>query len=145
MFRKTMVLILICFMGVLQPTVPAGAKETECVEIFDPKQNKVVKEVELTQEIEKLVTDWLAHLNGVYAKVDPMPEDGYVVRVPVEPAAALRNRWLHEDVHEVFIVIPAHEPPFYVIAGDDSLCCYLFNGDIPKLSEALHFKLYAQR
>lgn len=145
MFRKTMVLFLVCFMGLIQPAVPAGAKETGCVEIFDPKQNKVVKEVKLTREIENMVTGWLAHPGEIVAKLNPMPDDGYVLRVPLQPTPALRNKWLYADIDEVFIVIPANEPPFYVILGDDGMSCYLVNGDISMLSEALNFKLDAPR
>lgn len=145
MFKRTMLLFLICFMGLIQPAVPAEAKQTEYVEIFNIKQRKVIEEIKLTPEIKSMVTDWLVQAEEAYAKVNPIPENGYVVRVPLNPDAALQNKWLYANIEEVYIVIPEKEPPFFVLVGNDGLACYLLHGEIHRLSEALGFNLNAQQ
>ena len=111
------------------------------VEIFDPKQNKVVKVVQSNPQIQGIITSWITNIEGLY-KNDPATDDGYVVKIPLDPIVKVNCKSLNALVSEVYILIPENEPPCYLIFDDENKLLSLpFNGDIDMLSNILHFKL----
>lgn len=135
---------LLSFFVIFLNAIHVNAQDTNYVEIFDPKQNKVVKVVQLNQEIQSMVTDWVTNIEGIYCILDPTTDDGYAVRVPLSPAVKVHNKCLNAVVDAVYIIIPEKEPPFYIIfENENKLTCFRFNGDIAKLSKSLDFKLNA--
>jgi hypothetical protein len=118
-----------------------NAEGFKYVEIFDPKQDKVVKVVQSNPQIQQLITSWISNLEGLY-KNDPATEDGYVVRIPLDPIVKVKCESLNSLVSEVYILIPENEPPCFLIFEDENKLLSLpFNGDIDKLSKILDFKL----
>lgn len=118
------------------------ADEFKYVEIFDPKQDKVVKAVQLNKEIHNMVERWIRDIDGIYGKFDPFTDDGYAIRIPLDHDVKVQEEWLNALVNEVYIIIPEHDPPFFVIfENGNKLCCFTFNGDIDALSKVLDFKL----
>jgi hypothetical protein len=133
---------LLSFLVISLHSLPISAQDINYVEIFDPKQNKVIKVVQLNPEIQNMVAGWITNIAGMCGKLDPITDDGYAVRVPLNPAVNVHSKWLNAVVREVYIIIPEIDPPFYMIFEDENkLMCYTFNGDIDKLSSILGFKL----
>jgi hypothetical protein len=134
--------LLFSLLLILRPYGHVNAQDSKYVEIFDPSQAKVVKTVQLTPEIQSMMEDWVKNINGIYHKNDPVTDDGYAVRVPLDPAVIVHSRWLKSIVTDVYIIVPEKDPPFYLIFDDDyNLCCFSFNGDIERLSKSLDFQL----
>jgi hypothetical protein len=105
-----------------------------------------VKVVQLNPEIQSMVTKWITNIDGIYGKLDPTTDDGYAVRVPLDPAVDVHNKCLNAVVGEVYIIIPEKELPFYMIFEDENkLTCFLFNGNIDALSKSLDFKLSSKK
>lgn len=122
------------------------AKEFKYAEIFDPKQDKVVKVVQINEEIHNLVADWIKNINDIYGKNDPLTDDGYAIKIPLEPAVEVHGEFLNALVNEVYIIIPEKAPPFFMIFEDtNKLCCFPFNGNIDMLSKSLDFNLKTNR
>ncbi|MEA4827545.1 MAG: hypothetical protein VB130_13100 [Clostridium sp.] len=116
------------------------------IEIFDPKQDKVVKVVQLNEEIHNMVVSWIKNINGIYGKNDPLTDDGYAIKIPLDPAVRLHGKSLNALVNEVYIIIPENDPPFFIIFEDENKpYCFLFNGNIDMLSKSLDFKLKTNR
>ena len=139
MIRKLLV-ILTLFVICLHSTC-VNAEGFKYIEIFDPKQDKVVKVVQSNSQIQELITSWITNLEGLY-KNDPATDDGYVVRIPLAPIVKVKGDSLNALVSEVYILIPENEPPCYLIFEDENkLLSFPFNGDIDKLSKILDFKL----
>lgn len=142
MTRKFIVLLLIC---VIFPYVLCVDAQNSYAEIFDPKQNKVVKAVQMNPEIHAMVSGWIANIDGIYSRLNPVTDDGYAVKIPLEPAVDVHSKWISAAVSEVYIIIPEADPPFYLIFDDGKKAtCYPFNGDVNMLSKALGFKLSAK-
>jgi hypothetical protein len=57
----------------------ANAEDFKYVEIFDPKQDKVVKVVQSNAEIHSIIGSWIKNLQGIYGKSDPLTDDGYAI------------------------------------------------------------------
>jgi len=127
---------------ILLNSIYVNAEERNYVEIFDPKQNRVVKVVEVSPQIQNIVENWVANIQGIVGKFDPITDDGYAVRVPLDPSVKVHSRWMNARVHEVYIIIPEKASPFLAIfVKENKLIYYIFKGDIDELSKSLDFKL----
>ena len=139
MIKKLLVVISLLF--IFLHTTCVNAEDFKYVEIFDPKQDKVVKVVQSNLQIQDMITSWITNIEGLY-KNDPATDDGYVVRIPLDPTVKVKCQSLNALVSEVYILIPEKEPPCYLIFEDENnLLSLPFNGDIDKLSKILNFKL----
>jgi len=135
---KKLLVVLSLFVIFLHSTC-VNAEGFKDIEIFDPKQDKVVKVVQSNPQIQNMITSWITNLEGLY-KNDPATDDGYVVRIPLDPKVKCKS--LNALVSEVYILIPENEPPCYLIFEDENKLLSLpFNGDMDKLSKILDFKL----
>jgi hypothetical protein len=140
MFKKIAILIMIILI-LFSPKV-IHAEEFKYIEIFDPKQNKVIKVVQMTPEIQKMVSAWIINIEQMYSKIDPITDDGYAVRIPLDPPVKVERNCLKALVNEVYILVPEKDPTFYLIfENENKLLPFLFNGDIDLLSKALDFNL----
>lgn len=139
MYKK--LLIVLFFSFILMNIRHVNAQDFKYVEIFDPKQDKVVKVVQSNPKIQNMITNWLANIEGLY-KNDPATDDGYVVKIPLDPGIKVNCKYLNTLVSEVYILIPENEAPCYLIFDNENkLLSLAFNGDIDMLSKALDFNL----
>ena len=139
--NKKILAVLFLFI-IMWHSVVISAEGFKCVEIFDPKQDKVVKVVELNEEIHNMVSSWIKDVDNIYGKNNPITNDGYAIRVPLYPAVKVQGKWLNALVNDVYIIIPEHDTPFYMVFDNDNrLLCFPFKGNINKLSKVLDFKL----
>lgn len=135
------IIVGLSFFVIFLHSMYVNAEGFKNVEIFDPKQDKVVKVVQSNQQIQDIITSWITNIEGLY-KNDPATDDGYVIKVPLDPAVKVNCESLNALVNEVFILIPENDPPCYLIFEDENkLLSFPFNGDINKLSNILAFKL----
>ncbi|WP_411682907.1 hypothetical protein [Clostridium thailandense] len=142
---KKIPIVIFLFIILLYSTV-VYAEGFKYVEIFDPKQNKVVKVVQVNEELHNVVANWIKNINGIYGKNDPLTDDGYAIKIPLDPAVKVRGKSLNALVNVVYIIIPENDPPFFMIFEDENkLCCFPFNGNIDMLSKSLDFKLKTNR
>ena len=139
MTRKLVIILSFFFMFL--NSIPVNAKYFKYIEIFDPKQDKVVKVIQSNPRIQDMITSWITNIEGLY-KNDPATDDGYAIKIPLDPTVKVNCKSLSAFVSEVYIIIPENDPPFYLIFEDENkLLSFPFNGDIDKLSKILDFKL----
>ncbi|GAA3313263.1 hypothetical protein GCM10020331_002990 [Ectobacillus funiculus] len=55
---------------------------------------------DLQQEIEK----FLEGITGICVKYNPIPNKGFMIRIPLEPNIKVRNQWFNDLVDEVTII-----------------------------------------
>ena len=140
MIKKIPVAIILLILIMCSTVV--HAEGFKYVEIFDPKQAKVVKVVQSNSEINNMVSTWIKDIDGMYGKNDPVTEDGYAIKIPLNPSVKVQGKWLNTLVNEVYIIIPENDPPFFMIfENKDKLSCFPFKGDINTLSKILDFNL----
>ena len=139
MFKKS--LVTFSFFSIFLHLIYVNAEGFKYVEIFDPRQDKVVKVVQSNSEIQDMIANWITTIEGNY-KNDPATDDGYAVKIPLCPPIKVNCKSLNALVSEVYILIPENDPPCYLIFEDENkLSSFLFNGDIDILSNILDFKL----
>lgn len=138
---KKLLLILALFIILLHPQF-IHAKGHEPIEIFDPQQNRVVKTIEPNKEINNMVEKWINEAEGIYPAIDPIKDDGYAIRFPLDPAIQVKNKWLNTIIEEIYLIIPEKGPAFFIVfEGESSPIPLLFIGNINKLSNLLDFQL----
>ncbi|MGV8982657.1 hypothetical protein [Clostridium sp.] len=139
MRKKT---IAIIFLFIMMYSIVVSAEGFKYAEIFDPKQDKVVKVVQMNKKIHKIVSSSIKDVDVLYGKYNPLTDDGYAIKIPLYPAVKVQGKCLNALVNEVYIIIPENVPPFFMIfENSDKLLCFPFKGDIDKLSRALDFEL----
>lgn len=135
---STVMVLIIIF----QYSTAICAEEFKYVEIFDPTQDKVVKVVQLNPEINNMVSSWISNVEGFYGKIDPITDDGYAIKVPLDSDVKVETECLNTIINEVYIIIPEYQAPFFLVfENEDKVSCFSFNGDIDELSKVLDFKL----
>lgn len=101
-----------------------------------------MKVVETNKEINDMVVEWINRIDGFYSGVDPIKDDGYAIKFPINPSIQVQNQWLKTTVTEVYVIIPENNPPlFLVFETEDKLVSFPFKDDITNLSKVLNFKL----
>ncbi len=89
--KKKMLVVMLLFIMILHSTV-VFAEGFKYVEIFDPKKDEVVKLVQLNGEIHDMVATWIKDVDNIYGKSDPITNDGYAIRVPLDPPVKIQGK-----------------------------------------------------
>lgn len=138
---KKILSVMFLFVMLLNSTV-VRAEGLKYAEIFDPKQEKVVKVVQLNPEIHNMVESFIKNVDNIYAKSEPLTDDGYAIKIPLDPAVNVQRQCLNALINEVYIIIPKNDTPFFMVfENEDKLLCFPFKGDINSLSKVLDFNL----
>lgn len=134
-------LVALSFFIIFLHSIYVNAIDFKYIEIFDPKQDKVVKVIQSNPQIQDMITSWITNIEGLY-KNDPATDDGYVIKIPLDPIVKVNCKSMNALVSEVYILIPENDPPCYLIFEDkNKLSCFPFNGNIDMLSNILDFNL----
>jgi len=114
------------------------------IEIFDIEKGIVIKKVSPNSQtqvkIQKEVRKYLEGITGMYVKVNALPDRGYIVRLPLEPAVTIRNQWLNQTVKEVFIIFSEGAPYLLVLDEKERPLFYNFDSNTDELLELLEFE-----
>ncbi|MFD1779205.1 hypothetical protein ACFSFW_11045 [Fredinandcohnia salidurans] len=117
------------------------AQTNQQIQIFDIDQDKVIKYVQSNADVQQEVENILKGITGVYAKYNPIPTKGFMVRIPLEPNIMIRNKWFDDLVDEVTIILPSQEDPYLMLFDDENKPFFLtFEGNTEKLLDLLDFK-----
>lgn len=132
---------VVTFIIILLSSININAEEYRHIEIFSIHEDKVVKVVQSTYEIQKLAANYLQEIDGVYDKFNPIPNNGYAVKIPLEPSVKIQGKWLNTFVDEIIIMFPQNERPFLMVfETENKLVCFTFRGDTSILYKYLGFQ-----
>mgnify|MGYP001204037106 FL=1 len=114
------------------------------IEIFDVEKGIVIKRInpnsQMRAKIQEEVIKYLKEITGMFVKVNALPDSGYIVRLPLEPAITIRNQWLNQTVREVFVIFSEGAPYLLVLDEEERPLFYNFNSSTDELLELLEFK-----
>lgn len=105
----------------------------DLVEVFDVNVGEVTKTFEVTEEIKKEALENINNITGLYVKVDALPKDGLIFKIPFEPPLNVENNWILECninyIEEAFIIVPDSEPSYILILDQEYKPCFFnYNG-----------------
>lgn len=113
--------VVFLFLFVAAVNVQAAAQ----IEIFDIYKGKVIKSLPAKEGIQKEINKMLSAVTGLYPELKPIPDKGYMVKVPLEPPINLKNQWLDDKVTEVIVIFPEYENP-HLMAFDSKSRTFFF-------------------
>lgn len=138
MYKKVFVFLIIMFLS----SINVRAEANRNIEIFDIKQEKVVKVLQSKRKIQKLAASYIQGISGVYGKFNPIPDKGHAIRIPLEPSIKIHQPLLSAVVDEIIIMFPEDEKPFLLLfENENKLMCFTFEGDTNSLLKYLDYKL----
>lgn len=84
----------------------------------------------------------IKEVDDVLKKMNPFPDKGYMVKIPLEPSYQLENKWVNALIDEVIIIIPEDEKPYLLIFDDENNSYFFtFETKIDTLLNTLDFSL----
>lgn len=139
MFRKMMIPLTV-FLAVFFFNVQTMAATK--IEVFHINKGKVVDEVPVSEVIHKHVETILGGITDIYREFEPIPKNGHMVKIPLEPAIKVENEWLNENINEVILIFPEYENPHIMVFNEENLpYFFLFNASVDGLITELDLKL----
>jgi hypothetical protein len=113
-------------------------QEYKNVEIFDIKKGKVIKMLQSNADIQEEANDYLMRITNIVSKYNPVPDKGYIIKIPLSPNILIQNKWLNQVVDEVFIISPLEGEPYLMVKEEGKRSLFLtFKGDLRKLNNML--------
>ena len=122
------VLLSIIIFQLISPI--ANAQSNKQIEIFDINKGKVFMNIQSNPNVPKEVKKFLEGITGVYVKYNPIPNKGFMIRVPLEPNIVVKNQWFNDLVVEVTIIFTDQEDPYLMVFNDENrMSFFTFKGD----------------
>jgi len=133
--------VLISFILLQLISAAVTAQSAQKIEIFDISKGKVIAGAPTSKETQQEVEKFLEGISGVYVKYNPIPNKGFMIRVPLEPHKMVKNQWFEDLVDEVTIIFSGQEEPYLMVFSDENRPYFLtFEGDTSELLELIDFK-----
>jgi hypothetical protein len=118
-----------------------NAQTNQQIEIFDINQGKVINYVQTNTDIQQEVGQLLEGIKGAYIKYNPIPNKGFMIRIPLEPNIMVKNQWFDDLVDEVTLIFPSAEDPYLMVFDDENQPYFLtFEGNTGRVLRLLDFK-----
>ena len=127
--------------------VQAGTEED--IEIFNVVEERVVKSIKANKKTINEAKSIMDSITGIYVKLNALPSDGYIIKIPFNPEIKADNKWFVNyginSIGKLFVVIPENKAPYLIIL-DSKERPYLFNfsHDIDRLLNLLDFEIEKQ-
>jgi hypothetical protein len=138
MFKKVLSLFfaILLFNGEI-----AYAQALGGIEVFNINDEIIEKVMPIDYEVQKLVENYIYGIEGIYAKFNPIPKNGFAVKVPLAPSVKADVTGKILIIDQIIIMFPENDMPFLLIfEDDDKLSCYNFKGDTEVLLESLEYE-----
>ncbi|MFN7253427.1 MAG: hypothetical protein ACK4M9_22040 [Anaerobacillus sp.] len=112
------------------------AKSSKSVQILDIEKSEIIKTVPSSSLVQFEAEKFLKEIDSVVKKFKPIPESGYLIKIPLEPSFHLENKWVNTLTDEIIVIIPDDENP-YLLTFDDENKSWFFTIK-PSISELLN-------
>ena len=148
MIRKILLLSISVFF--LFNLFIVSAKSSTSIELFDIEKNEVIKVIPTNPKIQLEAEKIINEVDNIVKKLKPIPDKGYMIKIPLESSLLLENQWVYARIDEVIIIIPEVEKPIvpedetpYLLIFDDENKSYFltFKTKIDTLLNTLDFSL----
>lgn len=132
--------LFLLFVGLVVFSSPIHTQvHSEMVEVFDIEKGTVIHEIIPNPIIQEEAKFYAANIDSLYKKINPLPPNGLIVRIPLDPPQSVQNQWFHALLDEINIIYPENGNP-YVMLYDDENHIYFFN--IHTKLDYIHFLFY---
>ncbi|MGN7941978.1 hypothetical protein [Virgibacillus sp. 6R] len=74
------------------------------IKVLDIKSNSVIKEAETSVEMDDEVIKAIKSIKRVTVQASPIPQEGYLIKIPLTKSVKVENKWFNDIISEVLIV-----------------------------------------
>lgn len=116
------------------------AQGTIQLELFDIQQGKVIQTAPSSSAIQDEARTYLNSIDNIYVKLNPIPEKGVMIKIPLEQSFQVENQWMNSLVDEIIVIFSKEEKP-YLLTFDDENHLHVFTfkgGNTNILLETFH-------
>jgi len=96
-----------------------SAQSTTNIELLDIQKNKIIT-IPTNPEIQLETKKIIEKIDNIVKKINPIPDNGYIVKIPLTPSLRIENKWVNTLIDKVIIIIPEDEKPYLLIFDDES-------------------------
>ncbi|WP_436374727.1 hypothetical protein [Cytobacillus sp. BC1816] len=119
-----------------------NAQSSSNVELLDIEKNEITKTVTTNPKIQLEAEIIIKEIDNVVKKLKPIPDKGYMIKIPLEPSHRVENKWIYALIDEVIIIIPKNEKPYLLLFDDENKSYFFtFHSKIDPLLNTLDFSL----
>lgn len=98
-----------------------------------------MKTLEAHPSFQMKAEELLKGITGIYIKVNPIPKNGNIIKIPLEPAVLVENEWVHSYVDEIKVIFPIGEKPYLMVFDDENYPHFFnFEGNTEDLQSLIH-------
>ena len=125
---------------VLTATSPTPDTSNDEIQIFDVGKGNVVKKMKSTPTLQAEAEKVINSITGLYVKVQPLPEKGYIVRIPMSPPMTVQSRYINAIVDKIYVIFTKNNPPIVLILDSrNKPFVYNFSSSTEALKKNLGF------
>lgn len=115
MVKKILLLLIV----ILTSSTAASARSYENIEIFDISRGNVIKELPSDNIIQREARSLVDSISGVCSKFNPIPDRGYMVKIPLECPYLPESKYIDFFIDEVIIILPEGERAYLMIIDNE--------------------------
>jgi hypothetical protein len=134
MKAKLMIISFLFFWSFGPDAHAAYATHLSKIEIFDVRNERVIKLVANSQEIQGEIQQCLKTIKGITKRLSPITKDSKIIKIPIQPSIMVNNQWMNTLIDEVKLILPTSGPPLIMLFDDENRPYFLeFDYDVKTL------------
>ncbi|MDQ0229501.1 hypothetical protein [Metabacillus malikii] len=108
--------ILIFFLIPQQPLTASTS-----VKVLDIESNELIKTIESSKNTDQEVECGIHSITGITIQANPLPNNGYLIKIPLMESLKVKNQWMNDIVSEVIVVYnPSTKQNRIIIYNDEN-------------------------
>lgn len=110
------------------------------IQLFDISKGKVVKNMAPSPVFQDEAEKIIISIAGLYVKVKPFPETGYIVKIPLNPRLNVQNLFISATIDKIFVIFTKDEAPLLLVLDQNERpYIYTFTHSTQKLLDTLKY------
>lgn len=139
MLRKPVLFLFLLFFF---SDLIVNAQSSKFIEILDIEDKKITRDVPLNPVIQLESEKLIKSINDIVKKLKPIPDNGYMIKIPLEPPVQVENEWVDSLIDELIVIIPKDEKAYLLLFDEENTTYFFtFNKSINKLLITLNLSI----
>lgn len=96
------ILLLLCISLFFNIQNIAAANAT--VKVLDIESSTVIKEIQNSSDVDRDAEKAIQSIKRVTVEANPVPKQGYLIKIPLTKSLKVKNKWFEDIVSEVLLI-----------------------------------------
>jgi hypothetical protein len=99
-FKSILLLLCISLFFNIQNIEAANAT----VKVLDIESSTVIKEIQNSSDVDRDAEKAIKSIKRVTVEANPVPKQGYLIKIPLTKSLKVKNKWFEDIVNEVLLI-----------------------------------------